>query len=71
MQHRNAPLTPNGRRRLVALVEEEGFTFEVDCPHLGHAMAASRRGRAPQPGLPAGSLLTPPSQPEDAQRRRP
>jgi transposase InsO family protein len=28
MQHRNAPLTPNGRRRLVALVEEEGFTFE-------------------------------------------
>jgi transposase InsO family protein len=29
MQHRNAPLTPNGRRRLVALVEEEGFTFEV------------------------------------------
>src|SRR5689334_1669267 len=29
MQHRNAPLTPNGRRRLVALVEEEGLTFEV------------------------------------------
>lgn len=26
MQHRNAPLTPNGRRRLVALVEEEGLT---------------------------------------------
>jgi transposase InsO family protein len=29
MQHRNAPLTPNGRRRLVALVEEEHFTFEA------------------------------------------
>jgi transposase InsO family protein len=29
MQHGNAPLTPNGRRRLVALVEEEGFTFEA------------------------------------------
>jgi transposase InsO family protein len=29
MQHRNAPLTPNGRRRLVALVEEDGLTFEV------------------------------------------
>jgi len=29
MQHRNAPLTPNGRRRLVALVEEEGLTFEA------------------------------------------
>jgi transposase len=29
MQHRNAPLTPNGRRRLVALVEEEAFTFEA------------------------------------------
>ena len=29
MQHRNAPLTPNGRRRLVALVEEECLTFEA------------------------------------------
>ncbi len=29
MQHRNAPLTPNGRRRLVALVEEEGFTLQA------------------------------------------
>jgi transposase InsO family protein len=29
MQHRNAPLTPNGRRRLVALVEEYGLTFEA------------------------------------------
>src|SRR4029077_11368530 len=29
MQHRNAPLTPTGRRRLVALVEEDGFTFEA------------------------------------------
>jgi transposase InsO family protein len=29
MQHRNAPLTPNGRQRLVALVEEEGLTFEA------------------------------------------
>jgi hypothetical protein len=29
MQHGNAPLTPKGRRRLVALVEEEGFTFEA------------------------------------------
>jgi hypothetical protein len=32
MQHRNAPLTPLGRRRLVALVEEERLTFEVDGP---------------------------------------
>jgi transposase InsO family protein len=29
MQHGNAPLTPNGRRRLVALVEEEGLTLEA------------------------------------------
>jgi len=29
MQHGNAPLTPNGRRRLVALVEEEDLTFEA------------------------------------------
>ncbi len=29
MQHRNAPLTPQGRRRLVALVEDDGLTFEA------------------------------------------
>jgi transposase InsO family protein len=29
MQHRNAPLTPNGRLRLVQLVEDEGLTFEA------------------------------------------
>jgi transposase InsO family protein len=29
MQHRNARLTPTGRRHLVALVEERGFTFEA------------------------------------------
>ena len=29
MQHRNAPLTPNGRLRMVLLVEEQGMTFEA------------------------------------------
>jgi hypothetical protein len=29
MQHGNAPLTPLGRRRLVALVEDEHLTFEA------------------------------------------
>jgi transposase InsO family protein len=29
MQHANAPLTPNGRLRMVRLVVEEGFTFEA------------------------------------------
>src|SRR5918999_997912 len=29
MQHANAPLTPNGRLRLVRLVVEDGFTFEA------------------------------------------
>ncbi len=29
MQHRNAPLTPLGRRRLVALVEDDGLTLEA------------------------------------------
>jgi transposase InsO family protein len=29
MQHANAPLTPNGRHRMVLLVEEEGLTFEA------------------------------------------
>ena len=28
MQHGNAPLTPNGRLRMVLLVEEQGMTFE-------------------------------------------
>ena len=29
MQHANAPLTPNGRHRMVVLVEEQEFTFEA------------------------------------------
>jgi len=29
MQHANSPLTPNGRLRMVRLVEEEKFTFEA------------------------------------------
>jgi transposase InsO family protein len=29
MQHANAPLTPNGRLRMVQLVEEDGLTFEA------------------------------------------
>jgi transposase InsO family protein len=29
MQHANAPLTPNGRRRMVELVVDGGFTFEA------------------------------------------
>jgi hypothetical protein len=37
MQHRNAPLTPNGRRRLVALVEEEGLTFEAAASNVTKA----------------------------------
>ena len=28
MEHGNAPLTPNGRLRMVLLVEEQGMTFE-------------------------------------------
>ena len=29
MQHANAPLTPNGRLRMILLVEEGGLTFEA------------------------------------------
>jgi transposase-like protein len=29
MQHANAPLTPNGRLRMVMRVEEQGMTFEA------------------------------------------
>lgn len=52
MQHRNAPLTPNGRRRLVALVEEEG-RGDIDCPYLGLMLAGSQREGAMRPQLPA------------------
>jgi transposase InsO family protein len=37
MQHRNAPLTPTGRLRMVQLVEEEGFTFEAAAAASGVA----------------------------------
>jgi hypothetical protein len=37
MQHRNAPLTPGGRRRLVALVEDDGLTIVDDCSRLAYA----------------------------------
>jgi hypothetical protein len=32
MQHPNAVLTPTGRRRLVELVEDRGFTFRAARP---------------------------------------
>ena len=41
MQHRNAPLTPNGRRRLVALVEEDGLTFEANATKKAREAAAA------------------------------
>ena len=41
MQHRNAPLTPNGRRRLVALVEEENFTFKAAAAALNVAKSTA------------------------------
>ena len=62
MQHRNAPLTPNGRRRLVALVEEEGLTFEAAAAASNVAKSTGRSGsraggrratsRGADPGLP-------------------
>jgi hypothetical protein len=54
MQHRNAPLTPNGRRRLVALVEEEHLTFEAAAPASNVAKStagAGFRGRGWRPPL--------------------
>jgi transposase InsO family protein len=41
MQHRNAPLTPNGRRRLAALVEEEGLTFKAAAAALNVATSTA------------------------------
>jgi transposase InsO family protein len=41
MQHRNAPLTPNGRRRLVALVEEEHLTFKAAAAALNVAKSTA------------------------------
>jgi hypothetical protein len=44
MAHRNAPLTPNGRRRLVALVEEKShFMDSVDRALPLHGENRSRR----------------------------
>jgi transposase InsO family protein len=37
MQHRNAPLTPTGRLRMVQLVEERGLTFEAAAAASGVA----------------------------------
>jgi transposase len=44
MQHRNAPLTPNGRRRLVALVEEGGLTFEAAAAASNVAKSTAHTG---------------------------
>jgi transposase InsO family protein len=41
MQHGNAPLTPNGRRRLVALVEEDGLTFKAAAAALNVAKSTA------------------------------
>jgi hypothetical protein len=70
MQHRNAPLTPNGRRRLVALVEEEDLTRSPPSTP-GSRDGGSRRGAAARPRLPAGSLLASAHKPGDTQRGRP
>jgi transposase InsO family protein len=43
MQHRNAPLTPTGRRRMVELVEEEGLTFEAAAAASGVAKSTVHR----------------------------
>jgi transposase InsO family protein len=37
MQHANAPLTPNGRLRMILLVEQEGLTFEAAAAASGVA----------------------------------
>ena len=41
MQHRNAPLTPNGRRRPVALVEEDRFRFKAAAAALNLSKSAA------------------------------
>ena len=53
MQHRNAPLTPNGRLRMVRLVEEQGLTFEAAAAASNVAKSTAwtwvRRWRAGEP----------------------
>lgn len=78
MQHRNAPLTPNGRRRLVALVEEEDLTFEAAAAasnvakSTAHTWVSRWREASEEqrrdPELPSGSLLAPPHKPGNAER---
>ncbi len=83
MQHRNAPLTPNGRRRLVALRGRRGPHVrggrgrlergEIDSPHLGLALARGRRGAAARPELPRDRSSRPgrsPAQVPDAEAKK-
>lgn len=46
MQHGNAPLTPLGRRRLVALVEEEHLTRSTAHTWVTRWRAADEKSRA-------------------------
>ncbi len=80
MQHANSPLTPNGRLRMVRLVEEQGFTFEAaaaasnvaksTCWEWGATLAGCRRERAARSELLEGSLLAAGPQPQPGSRRR-
>jgi hypothetical protein len=80
MQHANAPLTVQGRLRMVLLVEEGGFTLqaaaadacnvaEVNLLGVGAPLAARKRARACHAGLSEGPLLAATSKPESSAGR--
>ena len=79
MQHANAPLTPNGRLRMVRLVVEKGFTFEAAAAAsnvakstlgVGASLAGSQRRRTPHARLPGGPAFAAAVEPQpDAGRR--
>jgi transposase len=70
MQHANAPLTPNGRHRLVALVEEEGLTFEAAAAasnvakSTAHLWVSRWRAASPEQRHGLGCLQDRPSRPD-------
>ena len=80
MQHANAPLTPNGRLRMVLLVEEQGLTFEAAAAASNVAKSTCwewvRRWRAASGDerrsarLPRRPLLAPAPKPDPGAGRR-
>lgn len=72
MTHANAPLTPEGRRRLARLVVEEGWPVRRVAERFQVSPTHRQPVGGPVPGRPAhaGPLLPSPPQPRAAGKAR-